>query len=111
MTKKEFFNAVVEAATDAELVEFATNQLEVMEQNANRVKAKKTEANKAAIEAVMGVLTEKPQTVKEIRAAIGEGFTSAKISTVCIALCNAGEIWGGKEKGYNTYALRGAVED
>lgn len=103
VTKRDRFVelvAIAEAAERADLVEFLNDQIASLDKRAE--KAKETRAKKKAesdtlTETLRGLLTDEPQTISDITAALGdETVTNAKVSVRLSALAKAGEITKGE---------------
>lgn len=97
MTKKEYFEAIIEMATGAEredIVVFAKEQIKQLDKKAAKAKEKAAE-KKAEVDeiyvAVQGILTEENQTIDEITAQVQiEDITRQKVINRLTKLVNAG---------------------
>lgn len=102
MTQREFFNAVINGTVNAEMVEFAQNEITKLDTR-NAKKSEKT-ANAHAEEKaqILAVLTDKVQLASEIAEKVG--MSTAKVSGLLgrmdgIAVTEV-KVKGGKRKGY-----------
>ena len=102
MTQREFFNAVINGTVNAEMVEFAQNEIAKLDTR-NAKKSEKT-ANAHAEEKaqILAVLTDKVQLASEIAEKVG--MTTAKVSGLLgrmdgITVTEV-KVKGGKRKGY-----------
>ena len=102
MTQREFFNAVISGTVNAEMVEFAQNEIAKLDTR-NAKKSEKT-ANAHAEEKaqILAVLTDKVQLASEIAEKVG--MTTAKVSGLLgrmdgITVTEV-KVKGGKRKGY-----------
>ena len=111
MTKREFFNAVIETVNNTELQDFAKAEIEKMDaRNAKRAGTpnKKKLENEPIKEKIVAFLYGKdtPQIAKDIAEELG--FTTPKISALCTQLVKEGKVTAddvkikgkGKVKGY-----------
>lgn len=102
MTQREFFNAVINGTVNAEMVEFAQNEITKLDTR-NAKKSEKT-ANAHAEEKtqILAVLTDKVQLASEIAEKVG--MSTAKVSGLLgrmdgITVTDV-KVKGGKRKGY-----------
>lgn len=102
MTQREFFNAVINGTVNAEMVEFAQNEIAKLDTR-NAKKSEKT-ANAHAEEKaqILAVLTDKVQLASDIAEKVG--MTTAKVSGLLgrmdgITVTDV-KVKGGKRKGY-----------
>lgn len=102
MTQREFFNAVINGTVNAEMVEFAQN--EITKLNTRNAKKSEKTANAHAEEKaqIFAVLTDKVQLASEIAEKVG--MTTAKVSGLLgrmdgITVTDV-KVKGGKRKGY-----------
>lgn len=103
MTQREFFNAVISGTVNAEMVEFAQNEIAKLDTR-NAKKSEKT-ANAHAEEKaqIMSVLTDEVQLASGIAEKVG--MSTAKVSGLLgrmdgITVTEV-KVKGGKRKGYS----------
>ena len=106
MTKREFLQAVITSDGVAENIkEYAQNEIVKMdERNANRSSkpTKKQLENESIKAEVIEVLTDEPQTAKEIAGKLEGKYTVNKISAIC-KLLEKDELVEKKEGKVNKY--------
>lgn len=90
MTKREFYNAVIEANISEAMTEQAKDYIATLDKTNERRQAKKTEAQAEVDAKVITVLTVEPQRAKAIADAIG--FSSPKVVASCKRLAEEGKV-------------------
>lgn len=94
MTKREFFTNVINSITDAELIEFAKNELDKMDaRNSARSSkpSKKSIENEPIKRAILEYLTTSTEMTSPDIAA-NCGISTQKASSLCIQLVNEGKL-------------------
>jgi hypothetical protein len=105
MTKREFYNAVIEANISEAMTEQAKSYIATLDKTNEKRQAKKTEAQAEVYKVVLSVLTTEPVKAKAIvdaiNATIDEGaiaFTSSKVVASCKRLADEGKVVITKEE-------------
>lgn len=114
MTKREFLNAVVAQNEGTEVAEFAAAELVKMDEALARRKSKPTKAqleNAPLKEELLTHLGDTPVLAADLAAAMGEDFTTQKVSALLRQLVKEGRanvtdvlVKGGARKAYTTVA-------
>lgn len=98
MTKREFFNAIINSSENEEIVEFATNELARMDSSKSKVSSKKLEERARLGEAVLAIMeNNRAYTCSEIATAMGwfneknGKANTTKASNVMKFLCENGK--------------------
>lgn len=90
MTKRDFYNAVIEANISDEMNEQAQGYIEALDKTNAIRKAKKTEAQAEVDAEVIKALTNEPVKAKAIAEATG--FTTSKVVASCKRLALEGKV-------------------
>ena len=90
MTKRDFYNAVIEANISDEMSEVAKGYIEALDKTNAKRQAKKTEAQAEVDKVVLGVLT--TEKVKASAIAEATGFTSSRVVASCKRLEAEGKV-------------------
>lgn len=108
MTSKEFYGKVINGDISAEVIEFAKIALEKANARSAKVSGERAKENQAVIEKIKTVLTNEPQGAGEIAKALGNEYSTQKISAMLGQIVANGEctmvqikINGRKVNGYS----------
>ena len=96
MTKREFYNAVIEANISEEMNEAAKGYIETLDKTNAKRQAKKTEAQAEVDKVVLNALT--TEAVKAKAIAEATGFTSSRVVASCKRLEAEGKVVITKEE-------------
>ena len=96
MTKRDFYNAVIEANISEKMNEVAKGYIEALDKTNAKRQAKKSAEQSATDEKVLAVLTNEAVKAKAIAEATG--FTSSKVVASCKRLADEGKVVITKEE-------------